>query len=257
MFRLRSLARAGGCLLLAAFLPSPAVAASFTVSPTQVFLTSKTTSALLTLRNESDETIRFQLSVFKWDQGAGGDTMLLPTDDVVFFPKLVALAAREERKVRIGLSAPFGPIEKTYRVFVEELPPAGKGGPASTGVNMRTRMGIPIFAAPDAAGAGGAQTTVTVEHGRAIVRVENKGAVHFTIDSVRVTGSTAPGAMVFNKTVNGWYVLAGRAQSYEIALTPAECEPAVALAVEVKVGDTVSREHAERPTDGCRAAPVR
>jgi P pilus assembly chaperone PapD len=139
-------------------------------------------------------------------------------------------------------------------MFVEELPPPGKPDQPSSSVTMRTRMGIPIFAEPDVARAGSNVTSVTIERGRAIVRVENKGAVHLVIDNVRVIGATGPGVAVFNKTVNGWYVLAGRSQSYEIPLTAAECEPAVALTAEVKIGETMSRQKAERPADGCRVA---
>jgi fimbrial chaperone protein len=257
MTSLRSLARAAGCLCLVLLAPGAAMAASFTVSPTRVVLTPKETSALLTLRNESSETIRFQLSVFTWDQGPTGEMELKPTDEIVFFPKLVALVAREERKIRIGTSAAFGASEKTYRIFVEELPPPGKTDQASSGVNMRTRMGIPIFLQPTAATTGGAVTGLTLDHGRAIVRVENRGTLHFVTDSVHVTGTNGKGDNVFDKVINGWYILAGRAQSYELPLTPEECLATVTLSVEVKVGETVMREQGPRPPDGCRVSAAR
>jgi len=41
-----------------------AAAATFTVDPTQIFLSGRSGSVLLTLRNESNETLQFQLSVF-------------------------------------------------------------------------------------------------------------------------------------------------------------------------------------------------
>jgi fimbrial chaperone protein len=250
---LRSLFRATRCLWLAtALVPSVASAASFTVSPTQVVLTSKATSALLTLRNESSETIRFQLSVFSWDQGATGDMDLKPTTDIVFFPKLVSLSAREERKIRIGTESAFGTSERTYRIFVEELPSIAKPDQSSSGVSMRTRMGIPIFLQPDATRIDGAVTGLSLDRSSVLVRVENKGTVHFVTGSVHVTGATSNGVLVFDKVVNGWYVLAGKGQSYEIPLTPAECGSAVALTVEVTIGETTLRERAQRPADGCR-----
>jgi hypothetical protein len=43
---------------------SSASAATFTVNPTQIFLSSKATTSLLTLRNDSEETLRFQLTAF-------------------------------------------------------------------------------------------------------------------------------------------------------------------------------------------------
>src|SRR4029453_2560001 len=98
-----------------------AFASSFSVNPTQIYLTSKSKSAILTLRNESDETLRFQLTVFAWDQSAQGEMKLQPTSDIVFFPTLLTLGPKESRNVRVGAATPFDAVEKTYRIFVEEL----------------------------------------------------------------------------------------------------------------------------------------
>ena len=65
---------------------SSASAATFTVNPTQIFLSGKTTTALLTLRNDSDDSLRFQLTAFAWQQTPTGELSLTPTQDVVFFP---------------------------------------------------------------------------------------------------------------------------------------------------------------------------
>ena len=102
-----------------------ASAATFSVNPTQIYLSGRTTSALLTLRNDSTETLRFQLSAFAWNQSATGEILLEPTQDVVFFPALLTLKQGEERRIRVGSTVSPGAIEKTYRIFVEELPAAG------------------------------------------------------------------------------------------------------------------------------------
>jgi P pilus assembly chaperone PapD len=60
-------------------------AATFTVEPTQITLSGRTTSVLLTLRNESTEALRFELSAFKWAQSPAGEMQLEATEDVVFF----------------------------------------------------------------------------------------------------------------------------------------------------------------------------
>ena len=97
-------------VILAAFVAAigtgSADAATFSVNPTQIFLTGKSGSALLTLRNDSSELLRFQLSAFSWQQSASGELQLGPTKDVVFFPALLSLKPGEERRVRIGSLAP-------------------------------------------------------------------------------------------------------------------------------------------------------
>src|SRR5262245_19592751 len=149
--RLRTLFTAT-VLATAAGFAAPASAATFSVNPTQIFLAGRTTSTLLTLRNDSTETLRFQLSVFEWQQGAGGEIELRPTQDVVFFPALLTLNAGEERRVRVGSTVAAGGTEKTYRIFVEELPAESQGD--ATQVRVLTKMGIPIFIRPEKESSG-------------------------------------------------------------------------------------------------------
>ena len=68
------------------FLSIDLLGSSFTVNPTQVVLTARTMSALLTLRNDSDEALRFELSMFSWDQTDSGEMRLTSSEDIVFFP---------------------------------------------------------------------------------------------------------------------------------------------------------------------------
>jgi fimbrial chaperone protein len=85
-----------------------ASAATFTVDPTQIFLSGRTGSVLLTLRNDSNETLQFQLSVFAWNQSASGEMLLEPTEDIVFFPTLLTLKPKDSRRVRVASATPQG-----------------------------------------------------------------------------------------------------------------------------------------------------
>ena len=161
----------------------PAAARSFTVNPTQIFLAPKITSPLLTLRNESDETLRFQLTVFKWDQTPQGEMKLDPTQDIVFFPALLSLSPKEERKVRVGATTSFAASEKTYRIFVEELPPQ-PGGATQSAVRVLTKMGVPIFLQPAKIQAQGSLNDLMVKEGTFTFNVRNPGNVHFVPQSV-------------------------------------------------------------------------
>lgn len=223
----------------------PASASSFTVNPTQIFLAPRTTSALLTVRNESDDTLRFQLTVFKWDQTPQGELKLEPTQDVVFFPALLSLAPKEERRIRVGAATPFAASEKTYRIFVEELPPQGVA--TTNAVRVLTKMGVPIFLQPARVQAQAALNDLTVKNGVFTFAVRNTGNVHFVPQTVRVQGTNAAGQVVVDKQVEGWYILSGGVRAYELPLPAPECRTVTALAVTVQVGSTSLKERLETP----------
>src|SRR5206468_4339846 len=128
-------------------LAARASATSFTVTPIQVVLATSTSSTLLTVANQSADTLRLEVSAFAWDQAPDGEMQLTATEDVLFFPSLLTLGPGERRNVRVGAATAAAASEKTYRIFVEELPPpeGGSTAPKKSGVRILTRMGIPVF----------------------------------------------------------------------------------------------------------------
>lgn len=230
-------------------------AAAFQVSPTQVFLSAKSPSALLALRNESGGTLRFQLSLFKWDQNPKGELLLSPTEDIVFFPLLVTLAPGEERKIRVGATAPATASEKTYRIFVEEIPSLAKkpdGSEEGGQVQLLTRMGIPIFLQPDQRVARGGVQDTAVGGGLLSFAVHNAGNVHFVVEKVTVKGYGIRGEELFERELSGWYILAGGLRAYELELPKKSCAQAKALEVNVQAGRQSFKDRIEFASGGCR-----
>lgn len=222
-------------------------AAAFNVKPTQIHLSTKVKSGMLGVRNESGETMRFQLSVFTWSQSATGEMQLAPTQDIVFFPSMLSLGPGEERQIRIGSTVPAGPNERTYRIFVEELPPAVKAKDAAAGktqVRVLTRMGVPIFIEPAAATASAAQAPVAriepkgVRGDKVTFEVKNTSNVHFTIKQARVLGRGAAKESLFERTVPGWYVLAGGSRVFEVEPPKGICAKTKELSFEVETDKT-------------------
>jgi P pilus assembly chaperone PapD len=101
----------GIAALLAA--TTPASASSFRVSPIQLDLTSRTTSTLLTIYNDTTREIRFEVTAMKWAQDERGEMQLTPAGDTItFFPKLLSLPGGASRTIRIGTKGgAFGPTE--------------------------------------------------------------------------------------------------------------------------------------------------
>lgn len=228
----------------------PAAAATFSVNPTQIFLGGRTLSALVTIRNESGEALRFQLSVFAWSQSPSGEMTLTPTEDIVFFPPLLTLRPAEERRIRVGSVAPAGSQEKTYRIFVEELPPFDGATDGGSAVRVLTKMGIPIFLRPAREAATGTLTDVGQQSGRLHFALANTGTVHFVPQAITVRG-LAKGSALFERTLEGWYVLAGTRRLFELDLPRPECTRVTSLAVEVKFNAATLEEHLETPGGAC------
>ena len=232
---------------------------AFRVTPIRVTFDRSTKSQLLTLVNDSNEELRFQISAFSWgDDENTGEMKLAPTDDIVFFPSLLTLKPSEERKVRVGTAVRSTDTEKTYRIFFEELPPLARPD-ASKGseVKIITKMGIPIFIEPEKRTSGGELTDLAMNNGKVSFNVKNNGNVHFIAQSVRVTGVDAAGNAVVDKQREGWYVLSGGKRSYDLELSPAECGKVKTVRIEVQTdlaaaaeGATLKREMPV-PAAGC------
>ena len=236
--------------LLAGPLASQASASSFNVNPTQVFLTAKDASALITVRNESEETLRFQLTAFAWDQSASGELMLAPTQDIVFYPALITLAPKEERKVRVGRTTATGDKEKTYRIFVEEMPPLEETGANGAAGRMLTKMGIPIFVRP---GKETATATISgLERKGDVVKfsLSNGGTVHFVPQQITLKGMAGSNT-VFEQKLDGWYVLAGGHRDFQAAIPKDTCAKVTSLLVEIAISSSRLNETLDTPSGAC------
>ncbi len=237
-------------LLLA---PRGAIASNFTVTPTEVNLSTSTTSALVSLRNGSKMPLRFEVTVVSWSEDEHGTMALNPSSDVTFFPKLVELAGGASRNIRIGINAGTERgVEQSYRLFVEELP--DQSSPAVNVVALRTRIGIPVFVRPSKPSRTAVIDGVSVENGRVLARVRNTGNLHISVDTISVKGTGGSAAPTFTKEGPGWYVLPGATRIFEVPMTAAECRSTTQVAVEV-FGHAKSLKGASQVSPAACAAP--
>ena len=248
--RLRLFPMALAALLLAA---PAAHASNFTVSPTEVNLSTSATSALVTLRNGSKSALRFEITLFKWSEDEKGQMMLEPSADVTFFPKLVELAGGASRNIRIGINAGVArDVEQSFRIFVEELP--DQSAPAANTVAIRTKVGIPVFVRPAKPTRTAVIEGVSVEGGKVMTRVRNTGNLHINVENVAVKGTSTSNASTFSKDGQGWYVLPGAMRIFEVPMTAAECKSTTAVNVEV-FGHNTSLKGASQVSPAACAAP--
>lgn len=140
---------AAAAAIMAALPSGIAVAGSLKVYPVRLELTRQEPVRTMTIHNESPEPSRVQLRVYAWRQQDGED-VFEETRDVLANPALFELPAQGQQIARFGLRTSPGATEKSYRVFLEEVP---TDRPTKAGeVRTLLRISIPIFVpAPDAA----------------------------------------------------------------------------------------------------------
>jgi len=226
-------------------------ASGLNISPVQVWLTPDASKSLLTLRNEGPEDARYQVTIMAWDEDGRTGMKLGPTEDILVFPTVLELKVGETRSLRLGAVIPFGPVEKTYRIFLEELPAAEKPQTRST-VRVLTRVGIPVFVAPVKLLEDRKLSTLSIGAAGASLDVQNTGNVHLRVDTVRLEGFAEGGAKLFEKEAQGWYVLAGGHKRYEVAVPKDACTKVRRLVMSVKTDkEQVFQEPLDTPGGAC------
>lgn len=203
--------------------------------------------------------LHFQLRVFAWDESPKGQPLLSATEDIVFFPLQLVLAPGEERKARLGRTVPVDSSEKTYRLFVDQLPPPEKarGSQHESGfqheseVRMMARVTIPIFIQPNKQVTEGRVEEMAMRKGLFSFQIKNTGNIHFLPQDIRISGFGVAGEAIFERKLNGWYVLAGGLRVYELDLSKEDCFRIKALAVELKAANLTVKDRFHIPPGAC------
>ncbi len=218
-----------GIIIVSALAVARVAVAQVQVTPVQVQLTPDASSTLITVTNAGAASMRFEVSAKAWAQGPSGDMQLETTKDIAFYPAIFELAPGATRRVRVGSLTPLGRGEKTYRLFIEQLP---RFDGQVVGVQVLTRLSLPIFAGASPTAATPTIAEARVENGALKLRVVNAGEAHFSIRSVHISGQSASGSASFDKREAGWYVLSHGERAYAMALDG--CQSLAALDVEVE-----------------------
>lgn len=237
-------------MLPALAIAGPARAADLQINPISIELSAREPRAILALRNAGSEPVRIEVKRHLWGQAEDGQMQLAPTEEVVVFPPLVTIGPGEQRNLRVGTTARPGAAEKSWRIFIEELPPPERPGERSQ-VRVLSRIGIPIFLAPERPVGRAAIAGLTLERGRAAFALRNTGTVRIRPSQVRLEGLAADGSAVFSASVEAWYVLAGGERRFEVPIPAGRCGEVRAIAVEAALEKEVLRARAEAPGGAC------
>jgi len=226
------------CLLFP-FSPEKCFAADFNINPVKIFFDAKQKSTILRVKNNAEEKLTLQINAVAWSQDEDGKDIYSQTEDIIVFPKIFAMEKDEERIIRIGIKVPPAIHEKTYRIYLEEIPPPQEL--TLTGATLRTLMkvGVPVFIAPLKASPEGKIEKADISQGTLAFLVVNKGNLHYLMKGVKIEGFDKEGTQVFKTDLGGWYVLSGRSKQLSFKVPRENCIKIANLKIEV-TADVVS-----------------
>lgn len=213
----------------------PAWAGEFSVNPIRIDLGSSVKSGAITVRNEGKQKLSFQIQAMSWSQDAQGKDQYADTQDLVFFPRILSVEAGEEGLIRVGARNTVLQTEKTYRLFIEELPGVARtaqGGSAQ--VNVLIRFGAPIFVAAlkpqDSLSIG------SVELAKGVLRFSatNTGNRHQMVEGIELRGADQKGDPVYALTMADRYLLSGTTKSFTTTIGSEACARIATLAIDLK-----------------------
>jgi fimbrial chaperone protein len=220
----------------------PATAeAQVAISPVRVDLSDDHDKDVVRISSQAESTVSYQVEIVSWSQSEDRREIYTPTDDVLAVPPLFTLPPGEEQIVRVGMLTGADPsVEKSYRMFITELAAPQEEKAQSAGVNMRLRLGVPVFIAPRAL------PNATLDHvdskqmgNQLFMQMRNSGNTHVRISEVKFH---APGASESKVEAAAIYVLAGQAAYIPVELPDSRREGRVTL-----VTDTLGTVEYELP----------
>lgn len=218
----RILALVAAWLLL---MPMLAEAGEFVINPLRVTLDRSTRASEVVVRNEDRSPLRMQVEAMAWTQDDSGADQYAPAEGLLYFPRTMEIPPGESRIVRVGVRAAPVTREESYRLFIEELPPATAAEDMAQGASLRVflRVGVAVFVAP-AQPERKVQITRLALTGRlAAWTVENAGNVHLRAERVELTGRSREGATLFTQVFAERYFLAGATRTLRFELPHEWC----------------------------------
>lgn len=215
-----------------------AYSSEWRVAPIRLDFDKGTKSGVITVSNDSAEKVHLQIKAAEWVQDAEGKDKYSDTSDLIYFPKIIILDKNEEKVLRTGIKASSVEKEKTYRLFIEEIPQPSKGEGASVAVAIR--FGVPIFIKPEKEEARGEIEKIEMSKGALKAVVRNSGNVHLMIVSINIKGKDKEGNEVFSKELSGWYLLNGSSRTYSTDIPQDKCRELEKVSIEVRTKEEIN-----------------
>jgi fimbrial chaperone protein len=132
------------------------------------------------------------------------------------------------------------PAEKTYRLFIEELPGVTKKTEtAGAQLNVLIRFGEPIFVTPLKAQDSLEIEGLSLTKGTLTFSARNTGNRHQIVQGIQLKGLDTAGIEIYALTMADRYLLAGTVKPYTATIHAEKCSKMTGLEINIKT-DKVS-----------------
>ena len=185
-----------------------ASAQTLTVLPVTVHFGAGQMANTVTVVNQGDSDVSYQIRVFSWAQN--DEEKLTPTNELVVSPPLGSIPASASQVIRLALRhAPAGG-EATYRILIDQIPPPAEPNT----VRIALRLSLPVFAEPKTRVAPRVQWRVEKSGGQTYLVARNEGSSHEVARNISLTA--ADGAKFAVDANASPYILAGATRRWLI-----------------------------------------
>ena len=241
-------------VLLAALCPATARAGGINIKPVKVYMAGHARTTTITLRNENDFPLIFQVQSIKWSQNSSGSDVHMPTDEIVVFPKIFKLESGSEQIIRIGLRT-GEPEEKedTYRIFINELPIAQQ---TQSAVGMAMRYSLPLFVLKERRPPLWEISSTKAQGGRIDISIRNSGQNHIRLNKIVATAMDEGGRQIFSREIRAWYVLRGITRLFPLDVDPEECKAIQTLRIKAEAEHSSREAEFAFDREGCQRQAV-
>jgi fimbrial chaperone protein len=159
--------------------------------------------------NAGTDKTAVQIRAYAWNQDGDKDE-LTPSNEVVVAPPIATINPGDSQVVRLILRQPPQGKEGTYRILLDQIPPAAEPGV----VHVVLRLSIPIFAQPATRAAAHVEFHAEVKDGQTYLVGNNDGLRHEAIRDIEL--STSDGRKLKIEPGVSPYVLAGTTRHWKI-----------------------------------------
>ncbi len=197
-------------------------ASPFQVTPMRLELASGDHIGNVTVFNSGDKKLNIQVKAKAWSQDAKtGQDQLSTTKELVFFPKIFSIPAHGEKSIRVGYQGEVTGKERSYRLFIRELPIKK---PGLSGAQFVLQISMPVFLYPVGSRKPRQPTMqgITVHDGILMLKAANPSPRYYSLNKIEVLGSHDDDT-VFAHEQGGWYVLSGATRLFPLGIDQQQC----------------------------------